>query len=137
MMVTRKQIVDEARTWLGTPFHHQARIKGVGVDCAGVIAGTANALGISDFDATGYSHTPSGSMIVKILEKQMNRIDISELKFGDVILFKFDQEPQHLAFYTDIGILHAYGQVRKCVETSFDETWKNRVVGAYRFKGFA
>lgn len=27
------QAVAEAITWLGTPYHHQGRVKGVGVDC--------------------------------------------------------------------------------------------------------
>ena len=27
------EAVAEAMTWLGTPHHHQGRVKGVGVDC--------------------------------------------------------------------------------------------------------
>ena len=27
----------EARSWLGTPYHHKARVKGVGVDCGGLL----------------------------------------------------------------------------------------------------
>ena len=30
----RQAVVDEAKTWLDTPYHHMARVKGVGVDCA-------------------------------------------------------------------------------------------------------
>ena len=30
VLVDRYAVVTEARTWLGTPFHHQARLKGVG-----------------------------------------------------------------------------------------------------------
>jgi hypothetical protein len=30
----RAAVVKEALTWLGTPYHHHARVKGVGVDCA-------------------------------------------------------------------------------------------------------
>jgi hypothetical protein len=29
-MVTREAIVAAARSWLGTPYHHQASVKGVG-----------------------------------------------------------------------------------------------------------
>ena len=29
----REAVVTEAKTWIGTPFHHAARIKGAGVDC--------------------------------------------------------------------------------------------------------
>src|SRR4051794_8469193 len=34
----RVAIVTEAETWLGTPFHHQGRVKGAGVDCAMLLA---------------------------------------------------------------------------------------------------
>lgn len=30
----RRAIEAEARTWLGTPYHHQGAIRGAGVDCA-------------------------------------------------------------------------------------------------------
>ncbi len=30
---TRKRIIEEARSWIGTPYHHEARVKGAGVDC--------------------------------------------------------------------------------------------------------
>jgi NlpC/P60 family putative phage cell wall peptidase len=38
-MTTREQIVAAARGWLGTPYHHQASVKGVGCDCLGLIRG--------------------------------------------------------------------------------------------------
>jgi len=30
-------ILEEARSWIGTPYHHKGRVKGVGVDCGGLI----------------------------------------------------------------------------------------------------
>lgn len=30
----RAAVVAEARSWIGTPYHHMGRIKGAGVDCA-------------------------------------------------------------------------------------------------------
>ncbi|MEE8633091.1 MAG: hypothetical protein V3S93_01305 [Methyloceanibacter sp.] len=29
----------KARGWLGTPYHHQASVKGVGCDCLGLVRG--------------------------------------------------------------------------------------------------
>jgi len=36
-MDLRKQIVEEAHSWLGTPYHHFAMVKGAGVDCDGQV----------------------------------------------------------------------------------------------------
>ncbi|MFY8139958.1 MAG: peptidase P60, partial [Caulobacter sp.] len=35
----RARIVAAARGWLGTPYRHQASVKGVGCDCLGLVRG--------------------------------------------------------------------------------------------------
>jgi NlpC/P60 family putative phage cell wall peptidase len=35
----RTHIVSLARTWLGTPYHHQASARGIGCDCIGLVRG--------------------------------------------------------------------------------------------------
>ena len=35
----RDEIVEAARAWLGTPYHHQASLRGVGCDCLGLVRG--------------------------------------------------------------------------------------------------
>jgi cell wall-associated NlpC family hydrolase len=34
----RAKVLEEARSWLRTPFHHEGRVKGAGVDCAMLLA---------------------------------------------------------------------------------------------------
>jgi cell wall-associated NlpC family hydrolase len=34
---SRSRILEEARSWLGTPYHHKGRVLGVGVDCGGLL----------------------------------------------------------------------------------------------------
>lgn len=136
-MVTRKKIVAEARSYLGTPFHHQGRVKGVGVDCAGLVGMVAVALGLLGVDdiPKDYAKQPNAHAMTKVLDEKMIRIPIFEATIGDVYHFAFDREPQHVGIITDIGIIHAYAQARKCVEHSLDFTWQSRIRGAYRFKG--
>ena len=43
-MATGLDVVRMARTWLGTPYHHQGRVKGAGVDCGGLVIGVARFL---------------------------------------------------------------------------------------------
>ena len=40
----RAAVVTEAKTWIGTPFHHAARVRGAGVDCLIVNDGEAKQL---------------------------------------------------------------------------------------------
>lgn len=129
------QIVEEARTWIDTPFRHQGRLRGVGSDCVGVILGVGKALGLLDFQLSNYGRLPDGMLMHRIMCEHLDKVSIESMQFGDIILFKFDSDPQHVGFYTDVGILHSYADVKKCVETSLDDVWKSRIVDVFRFKG--
>ena len=37
MTSTRAAFIEEARSWLGTPYHYRAAVKGVGCDCVGLV----------------------------------------------------------------------------------------------------
>ncbi len=130
-----QDVVNEARTLLDTPFHHQARLAGIGADCIGIILLVGQNLGLTDFNVTGYGKIPSAAQMQAGLKEQCDRVAISDMQDGDILLFTFDKEPQHLGFKTDIGILHSYQKVGKCVEHSFDSVWKKRLVSVHRFKG--
>ena len=38
------EVLTETRGWIGTPYHHQASLKGVGTDCLGLLRGVWRAL---------------------------------------------------------------------------------------------
>jgi hypothetical protein len=46
--ITRERVVREAQEWIGTPFIHEARVKGVGADCAQFLIGVYSRAGILD-----------------------------------------------------------------------------------------
>ncbi len=138
----RQQIVAEARTWIGTRFVHQARLKGHGCDCAGLVVGVCKALGLSDFDKADYSRIPDGIMMRRICEETMTAIAFTDVQPGDVLLFHFGSHPQHLGIVGDylhggLSIIHAYAPSHKVVETRLDEVWISRIVAAYRLPGVA
>jgi cell wall-associated NlpC family hydrolase len=55
MTPARARILDIARTWLRTPWHHRARLRGAGVDCAQYLIGVYAEAGLVDeFDTGDY-----------------------------------------------------------------------------------
>ncbi len=50
----RQRIVDEAASWVGTPYHSHARLKGIGVDCAMLVAEVFEACGVIPHVDPGY-----------------------------------------------------------------------------------
>jgi NlpC/P60 family putative phage cell wall peptidase len=43
----RLLVLEQARTWLGTPFVPEASLRGIGTDCVGLIEGIARELGLA------------------------------------------------------------------------------------------
>lgn len=137
-MAARSAIVAKAREYLGTPFRHQGRAKGLGVDCAGLVVCVARELGLTDFDTCDYGRHADGSRMRALLEAHLKRVPFAEARPGDVLYLWFVKEGQHLAFLTEIDppyVLHATAAYRQVVEHRLDETWRARVAGAYRFPG--
>jgi cell wall-associated NlpC family hydrolase len=132
---TRQQIVDESRTWLGTPFVHQGRLKGVGVDCVGLVVCIAKDLGIYDYDFTGYRVIPNSRVMGKELQDHLTEIPISEIKMGSILWFRVRKEPQHLAIRTDTGIIHAYSPNQTVLEVDFTNPWPSLLYKAFDYKG--
>lgn len=114
-MVTREQIVAEARSWIGTPVRHQGTRKGVSVDCKGLAAGVPRALGMPEGDSvaaavSSYTTAFKGRDLLAGLRATL--IEAGEAQPGDLlaILWGRDPYPRHLAFLTAPGwIVHAYG----------------------------
>ncbi|ARK56313.1 NlpC/P60 family protein [Burkholderia pseudomallei] len=135
MSVTREQFVAEARSWLDTPYQHQGRLKGVGVDCIGLLACVAHALDLSDADFTDYERRPDGRLR-PVLETHLERVPLDEAQGADVLLFAWSSTPIHIAIMTDAThIIHAYIPNRRVVESRLDEAMRVRVVAAYHVPG--
>ena len=111
---SRHSVVMAARTWLDTPFHHQARLKGVGVDCVGLVIGVARELTMvaPDFDIGGYPRVPDGRSFLGLAHLHMVQIEREAMQLGDVVVVSFDADPQHIAILGDyrhggLSIIHA------------------------------
>lgn len=130
----RMQLVEAARQYLGTPFHHQGRVKGVGVDCIGLVACAAKDCGLNAIDDTTYPRRPDGETLQKGLEVSLVKIPTWEADVGDVLIFHMRGIPCHIGMKTDKGVIHTYAAMKKVVEHGLRPPWDARVCGAYRFK---
>src|SRR5215469_180915 len=50
----RAAVIAEAKTWLKTPFHHMARVKGAGVDCGQLLLAVYHNAGCMPYIETEY-----------------------------------------------------------------------------------
>jgi NlpC/P60 family putative phage cell wall peptidase len=143
--MNRALILAEAREWLGTRWQHQASVKGKGCDCIGLVAGVARSVGVAEaveffYDprVRGYGRHPNPDMLTAACARYMDRVDLIDRRPADVLVLRFDHDPQHFAFLSRTDpdyIIHAYAQVRKVVENRIDALWRSRIVSAWRLRG--
>ena len=110
----REAVVAEARSWIGTSYHHHGRLKGVGVDCAQLLCEVFERMGlIPHVDPGNYPtdwHMHRGEeLFSNCLAQHANRRDGERPDLGDVFLFKFGRTFSHGSIYVgNESVVHAY-----------------------------
>lgn len=143
MMVIRQQLVDEAMSCLGTPFVHNGRLKGVGLDCAGLVEMTARALGLyQGVVIPAYTMSPDPKLMRSILRGNLDEIAFKQIGLADILWFRISYDPQHLGIVvgmdplTIIHVLNSSGR-KEVVLTVVHSLWRERVAGCFRYRGVA
>ncbi len=133
--MTSDEVVAAARETLGTPFRHQGRAIGVGLDCAGVAIYVASRLGFEPSDVIGYGETPANGQLERMIEEQGYLEEVDSRQPGDLLLMRILGEPQHVAICAGETMIHSYASVERCCEHDIGERWESRIVKVYRFIG--
>ena len=113
----RQRVLAEAATWLGTPYHLNARLKGIGVDCGTfLMACFANTGLILDEDVGPFSpdfHLHRGEEIYfRQLEKYCHRLPAGQSPLpGDIATYQFGRIYAHGALVVEWPkIIHVHRQ---------------------------
>jgi cell wall-associated NlpC family hydrolase len=117
--VEREALVKEALSWVGTPYHHGADVKGVGTDCGMLLVRCFVDSGlVPPFDPRPY---PSQWHLHQFAEKYLHWVDQwakkvkspeegRELLPGDIVMFKYGHTYAHGSIVIDWPIIiHALG----------------------------
>lgn len=140
----REQIVIEARRWLRTPYHHQAVVRGVGVDCVGLIRGVGHATGALPEDKEawarfgGYSRIPNPRRMGEGM-RQFLRLVEGTPQPGDIAWLEWrDDLPMHLAILASdtrggATLIHSYSDAGGVVEHGLTPEWLARVKSWWRY----
>lgn len=140
----RHAIVMEARSWIGTPWHHRGNVKDAGVDCAHFVKAPFVALGIiADFNLGYYPpdwhlHQDEPRFLAKIAEYADPLPSRVVGLPGDVAMFKYGRHAAHGAIVVEWPmIVHAYRDERMVVITDVARhaDLVTRFAGFWRVRG--
>lgn len=140
--VTRSALVTEARSWIGTPYLHQASLKNVGCDCLGLVRGVWRAcVGDEPEIAPPYAPDWAEASGRETLAEAARRhlVPSDAIKAGDVLLFRWRAAhiAKHAAIATGDGtMIHAHDGASVC-EVAFAPWWQRRLAFVFSFPGVA
>ncbi|MEY8688320.1 MAG: hypothetical protein AB9M53_00390 [Leptothrix sp. (in: b-proteobacteria)] len=117
MMACRESIAAAAMAWVGTPYHHHARLRGVGVDCAQLLAavysevGLVPALDLGDYPVQWHLHRDEEAFLAWLVRCGATRRH-EPPAVGDVGVWRYGRAFSHGGIVVEAGddplIAHAY-----------------------------
>ncbi len=135
----RAAIVAEARSWVGTPYRHQASLRGIGCDCLGLVRGVWRAVAGAEPEAPP-PYAPDwaeagGEALRDAARRHLVEMPSAAMAAGDVLLFRWRAHlpATHCAIVTGEGTLvHAHEGA--CVaEVAFAPWWRRHLVHVFAF----
>jgi NlpC/P60 family putative phage cell wall peptidase len=137
----RNRIIGIAKSWVGTPYHHQASLKGVGCDCFGLIRGIWREL-YDDTDPEtpppytwDWAETKSEESMLIAARKHLIEIDSKDAIGGDIFIFRYKQgyNAKHSVILTSrTTMIHAINGSSVC-EVNLQDWWIRRIAAAFKF----
>ncbi len=142
-MTPGEAVIAEARLWIGTPYLHQASVRGAGTDCLGLLRGVWR----SEFGAepeTVPAYTPDWAepsrreVLLEAAQRRLVPRPIDEAKIGDVLLFRMREGSiaKHLGLQSETGdhprFIHAYTGYG-VIESSLSMPWQRRIAARFAF----
>ncbi len=140
------RIVKATRRWIGTPYHDQASVRGVGCDCLGLLRGVwREFVGPEPMPVPPYSRDWGETGPVEVLAEAaraaMIELDVAVAGTGDVILFRMRAGAiaKHCGILSGRGrggracrFIHAYERTG-VIEEILTPAWQRRIAFAFRF----
>ncbi len=133
-----------ARTWIGTPYRHQASCRGAGCDCLGLLRGVWRELYRAGEPELVPPYTPDWFEVdgrdglLDAARRWLTEAELRDEVAGDVIVFRMARGAvaKHVGLQVTTGeaagFVHAYSG-HGVVETALTPAWRRRIAGRFRF----
>ncbi|SDR39840.1 NlpC/P60 family protein [Pseudovibrio sp. Tun.PSC04-5.I4] len=137
-----QQIITAARSWIGTPYHDQAGVRGVGCDCLGLIRGVwREVIGDEPTDIPPYTRDWGETGGIEVLaegaKKWLQPVPLEHIKPGCILMFRMRDTAiaKHCGIMSDANhFIHAYERVG-VIEQQLTKAWRLRLAFGFSLIG--
>lgn len=139
--VTSERVIALARQWLGTPYLHQASLKGVGCDCLGLVRGIWRELyGDEPERLPAYSpdwaEASGEETLAAAAKRYLKERPLADIRPGHLLLMRFRPHlaAKHAAIASGEGLMiHAQEGAGVC-EVPMSPWWRRRIAFVFSFE---
>ena len=140
--VRRAEIVRLTRAWLGTPYHHQASVRGVGADCLGLLRGVWRDVYGRDAElppayTRDWAEAHGREELMAGAARHLKPVAVAEMRPGDVLIFRLrgTAPAKHVGLLaTETNFIHAVEGAPAC-EVALQGWWRRRLAAVFTFPG--
>lgn len=141
-----KAEVAAARGWLGTPYQHQASLRGEGADCLGLVRGVWRETRGSEPEVPppykpDWAEVGGEEVLLAAARRWLVERPLAEMQPGDVLLFRMAEGApvKHCAILSAVDgpepkMIHAYWG-RAVVESWMGPWWMRRLAAVFAWPG--
>jgi NlpC/P60 family putative phage cell wall peptidase len=139
-MPTRSAIIAAARGWIGTPYRHQASVRGIGCDCLGLVRGVwRDVIGPEPVFVPPYTpdwaEAHGHETLAEAARGHLAEISPDAAEGGDIVLFRWREgyPAKHCAILSGPAtLIHAHDGAA-VAEAHFAPWWQRRIAFAFAF----
>jgi NlpC/P60 family putative phage cell wall peptidase len=138
--VNPERVIGAARTWIGTPYHDQASVRGVGCDCLGLARGVwREVVGDEPFPIPPYSRDWGEAGPVEVLaigaRACMIEVDPTSAPPGALLMFRMRDRAiaKHVGILTPEGTLIHAREKLGVIEEPLTAAWHRRLAFAFLY----
>jgi NlpC/P60 family putative phage cell wall peptidase len=142
MAIERGRIIAAARGWIGTPYVHQASLKGLGCDCLGLLRGVWRELMGDEPEApppysADWAEARGDETLYAALARHFAEIDRIDIAPGDIALFRMAASgpAKHCGIVAELGgipsLIHAR-QNKRVSEEELSRVLRRKLAFAFR-----
>lgn len=138
MSIARARVLELARGWLGTPYHHRASVRQAGCDCIGLIAGLWRELYATEPQSAGpytgdWAEATGNEALLEAANRHLQPIPPAQARPGDILIFRLRQNAvaKHAAILVSAThMIHAQEGV-PVSQVALSPWWRRRIAGVF------
>ena len=138
--LSRDDIVRAARVWIGTPYQHQASLRGIGCDCLGLLRGVWRDLVGPEPErlapyASSWAEIDGRERLLDAANRHLVPVEGEAIRPGNILIFRWkDGAPaKHCGIATaNARFIHAHDGA-SVTEVALVPSWRRRIVARFDF----